>query len=97
MITRSLTKELGWDAKESCLWFEIPSKSGNVLCRIDAQCFMTSLRAKSLDEMACRLAFEKATPRIYAVAKTRVEAGHLNSLPTMLRKFVWLTDKDFKR
>src|SRR5216684_2610140 len=37
-----------WDIKESCLWFEIAYKSGRILCRIDALCFMNSLEAKSL-------------------------------------------------
>jgi hypothetical protein len=97
VIARSLTKELGWNAKESCLWFEIPFRTGNILCRIDAQCFVTSLEAKSLAETDCRLAFNSARARIYALATTQAEAGHLNSLPGMLRKFVWLRDKDFER
>jgi hypothetical protein len=54
-----------YGVKESCLWFEIPSKSGNVLCWIDAQRFVTSLGAKSLAEIARRLAFNNAKPRIY--------------------------------
>jgi hypothetical protein len=90
-----LLPEPGWDLKESCLWFEIAYKAGFVLCRIDALCFMNSLGAKSSSESACRAAFNRARPRIHALALTQTEAGHLKSLPGMLRRFVWLTDKDF--
>jgi hypothetical protein len=91
----TLATEPGWDLKESCLWFEIPCKAGLVLCRIDSLCFMNSLGARSPAEIACRGAFRAAKSRIHALALTQAEAGHLDSLPGMLRKFVWLTDKDF--
>ena len=84
-----------WDTKESCLWFEIAYKSGRVLCRIDALCFMNSLGAKSPSGAACRAAFDEARPRIHALALTQAEAGHLNSRLNVGRKFVWLTEKDF--
>jgi Protein of unknown function (DUF1488) len=84
-----------WDIKESCLWFEIAYKSGRVLCRIDALCFMNSLGAKSPSGAACRAAFDEARPRIHALALTQAEAGHLNSRLNVGRKFVWLTEKDF--
>ena len=84
-----------WDIKESCLWFEIAYESGLVLCRIDALCFIKSLGAKSASGIACRAAFEAAKPHIHAQALTQVEAGRLNFLPKMNRRFVWLTDKDF--
>jgi hypothetical protein len=84
-----------WDIKESCLWFEIAYKAGRVLCRIDALCFMNSLGVKSPSGTACRAAFEAAKPRIHGLALTQAEAGHLNPHPSKLRRFVWLTDKDF--
>ena len=84
-----------WDFKESCMWFEVPYNAGRVLCRIDGRCFMNSLGATSTSPMACRVAFVKLKPRIHAVALTQVEAGRLDSLPSLVREFVWLTDNDF--
>ncbi len=83
------------DTKESFLWFEIDHKAGRVLCRIDALCFMNSLGVKSPSGTACRAAFEAAKPRIHALALTQAEAGHLKPHRSKLRRFVWLTDKDF--
>jgi hypothetical protein len=90
-----LTTEPNWDSQQSCVWFEIPYKTGSVLCRIDSGCFMKSLGAKSSSETACRMAFGVARSRIYARALAQIEAGHLNELPNMVRKFVWLTDNSF--
>jgi hypothetical protein len=94
-VAMPLTAEPDWDLEQSCMWFEIPLKTGSVLCRIDGRCFMNSLGATSTSPMACRVAFVKFKPRIHAVALTQVEAGHLDSLPNMLRRFVWLTEKQF--
>lgn len=80
---------------DSCLWFETPYKTGHVLCRIDALYFIKSLGAKSASGIACRAAFEAAQLHIHAQALTQVEAGRLNFLPKMPRRFVWLTEKDF--
>jgi hypothetical protein len=91
----SLTTEPEWDFKEPCMWFEVPHKAGRILCRIDGRCFMESLGAKSTSPMACRLAFESAKRRIHASALLQVEAGHLDSLPKMIGRFVWLTENHF--
>jgi hypothetical protein len=90
-----LATEPEWDFKESCMWFEVPYGAGRILCRIDGRCFMDSLGPKSTSPMACRQAFQSAKSRIHASALVQVEAGHLDSLPKMVRKFVWLTEKQF--
>jgi hypothetical protein len=84
-----------WNLNDGCLWFETPYKAGHVLCRIDASCFIKSLGAKTASGISCRAAFEAAKPHIHAQALTQIEAGRLNFLPKMSRRFVWLTDKDF--
>jgi hypothetical protein len=93
--TMPLAMQPEWNFNDSCLWFETPYKTGHVLCRIDALCFIKSLGAKSASGISCRAAFEAAKPHIHAQALTQVEAGRLNFLPKMNRRFVWLTDKDF--
>jgi hypothetical protein len=93
--TMPLAMHPEWNVYDSCLWFETPYKAGHVLCRIDAQCFIKSLGAKSASGIACRAAFDAAKPRIHARALTQVESGRLDFLPKMVRRFVWLTDKDF--
>jgi hypothetical protein len=84
-----------WDTAESCMWFEVAYKVHTVLCRIDTRCFRNSLGATSISEGACRLALRAQWPRIHAVALRQAEAGHLESKPGLLRRFVWLTDRSF--
>jgi hypothetical protein len=84
-----------WDTDELCIWFEIAYKAHTILCRIDASCFQTSLGAASVTEGACRVALRAQWPRIHAVALSQAEAGNLESKPSLMRRFVWLTDKSF--
>jgi len=84
-----------WDTVESCMWFEIAYKAHTILCRIDALCFQTSLGATSVSEGSCRVALRAQWRRIHAMALSHAEAGYLVSRPSLMRRFVWLTDKSF--
>ena len=82
-----------WDSAEPCMWFEIAYRAHTILCRIDALCFFNSLGATSASEGACRVALRAQWRRIYTVALSQAEAGHLDTQPSLTRRFVWLTDK----
>ena len=84
-----------WDAGERCVWFEIAYKAHTVLCRIDALTFVNSLSAASMSEGGCRGALKAQWQRVHAAAFSQVEAGHFESVPSLMRRFVWLTDKSF--
>ena len=84
-----------WDTVESCMWFEIAYKAHTILCRIDALCLQKSLGATSVSEGSCRVALRAQWRRIHAMALSHAEAGHLESKPSLMRRFVWLTDKSF--
>ena len=84
-----------WDTGESCMWFEIAYKAHTILCRIDALRIQKSLEANAVSEGACRVALRAQWPRIHAIALSHAEAGHLESKPSLMRRFVWLTDKSF--
>ncbi len=84
-----------WDTVESCMWFEIAYKAHTILCRIDALCFQKYLGATSVAEGSCRVALRAQWRRIHAMALSHAEAGHLESKPSLMRRFVWLTDKNF--
>src|SRR5437762_1237584 len=86
-----------WDTAESYIWFEIAYKAHTILCRIDALCFQKSLEATAVSEGACRVALRAQWPRIHAMALSQAEAGNLESHPSQMRRFVWLTDKSFAR
>ena len=84
-----------WDAGERCVWFEIAYKAHTVLCRIDALTLVNSLGAAAVSEGGCRSALKTQWKRVHAAALSQVEAGHFESQPSLVRRFVWLTDKSF--
>jgi hypothetical protein len=84
-----------WDTDESCMWFEIAFKAHTVLCRIDGSTFRTSLGTASSSEGVCRASLRAQWSRIHAAAFSQAEAGHFESQPSLMRRFVWLTDKSF--
>jgi Protein of unknown function (DUF1488) len=84
-----------WDAGERCVWFEIANKGHTILCRIDALTFFNSLGAATVSEGGCRSALKAQWKRVHAAALSQVEAGHFESKPGLMRRFVWLTDKSF--
>ena len=84
-----------WDANQRCVWFEIAYKAHTVLRRIDALTFVNSLSATPVSESGCRGALKAQWKRVHAAALSQVEAGHFESQPSLIRRFVWLTDKSF--
>jgi hypothetical protein len=85
-----------WDFKERCMWFEIQHHVGQVLCRIDSGCFLSSLGADSPSPIACRRAFQSERKRILAIASALAFAGHFDTLPDSVRRFIWLKDDEFR-
>ena len=84
-----------WDTAESYIWFEIAYKAHTILCRIDALCLQKSFGSTAMSEGACRVALREQWPRIHAMALSQAEAGHLESQPSLMRRFVRLTEKSF--
>jgi hypothetical protein len=94
-IPMALPSAPAWDTAESCMCFEIASKTHTILCRIDALCFQKSLKAAAASEGACRVALRAQWPRIHAIALSQAEAGHFESQPSQMRRFVGLTHRSF--
>jgi hypothetical protein len=85
-----------WDFKARCMWFEIQHQVGQVLCRIDGGCFLSSLGADSASPIACRRAFQSERKRILAVASAQAFAGQFATLPDRVCRFIWLRDNEFR-